>query len=683
MKKKIIILSLLALCLLSFPVSAWEESFENHPFDTGFSDTTGGFFEINNDHGYAMKTYINATRTFNISRDFDGYLAFTSDTTFYTATAASNVGLRLYDSEGQIVFEDLTMCTMPSISGDTYDPRRIEFIETTSGAGIECYRDGELKESTAYIIDDFDEIETISVVFTPQGMNLGLIIDDLTNEFSMIGCDDEITYQETDQYFTIGCPYSKPGYNWFYRVYNMDMDILVSDTIITNLSEKSLPVGLFTESGLYSIKLYYIYDGSTHFSNTRYFEYVGPAGYSISVENPEVEPGENLNVYCYNASGFSLVADGPGSDDSETYSITTDEQMVNYPIPSDSVSGTGVVILRNPSGGKVAYEYFEVVGGVGGDSEISFDKSAYTNTDKVAITYSDLPAGCQVQLTGTKAGSSTKVISEIYTKTGSGVFYYQLSGEDISSLYVVAAYDGELLDSDSATIASGDDYVIYGTVYDANTLTAIEGASVAVGGTVQYTNDAGRYDMSVSAGTKNLVVGADGYNILSTTIDIVSVSTLKNIYLVPITASEGETGIIYGACADYDTGQAVETAYIQISNGSITYSTLGRSSTGAYIFEGLQNGSVWTLSASKTGYDNYQKEITVNGSTFQLIKLVSQDSSSTSGDDDDSSTSSTDSTDRPSREAAKESLTWLEETMPGLIKLVVVIFICALVGVKF
>ena len=309
------------------------------------------------------------------------------------------------------------------------------------------------------------------------------------------------------------------------------------------------------------------------------------------------------------------------------------------------------------------------MGGIGSDASISFDKQAYVNTDKIEIWYSDLPTGCQVQLTGTKSGSSTKVINQVYTKSGSGVFYYQLSGQDIDSLYVVAAYDGELLDSDSATVANGDDYVIYGTVYDANTLTPISGASVAVGGWVKYTDEVGRYDMSVGAGTKNLVVGADGYNTLSTTMDIISVSTQKNIYLVPITASEAGTGIIYGACADYDTGKAIETAYIQISNSSVTYSALGRSSTGAYIFEGLPDGSVWTLKASKTGYDNYQKEITVNGSTFHLIRLVSQDSSSTSGEDEDGDSTET-TTERPGREAAKNAMKEFEALVPGLISLV-------------
>jgi hypothetical protein len=249
----------------------------------------------------------------------------------------------------------------------------------------------------------------------------------------------------------------------------------------------------------------------------------------------------------------------------------------------------------------------------------------------------------------------------------------------------VAAYDGQLLDSDAATVASGDDYVIYGTVYDANTLAPISGATVNVAGSVKYTDDAGRYEITVSAGTQSISSTADGYNTLSTTIDIISVTTQKNIYLVPVTSSEEGFGAIYGACADYETGQAIGTAYIQISNSTgVTFSALGRSSTGAYIFEDLPNGSVWALKASKTGYDNYQQQITVNGSTFQLIRLVSLDygGSTPPGDDDgDNTDSSTD--DRPSREAAKDSLTWLEETMPGLVKLAVLVFMLALVGWRF
>ncbi|WP_440944967.1 hypothetical protein ACSAZL_12465 [Methanosarcina sp. T3] len=667
MKKKIIILSLLALCLLTFPASAWEESFENHPNDGGYDNYFNcPTLELSSyEHGYCLvMNEGDIPLTMQINSSFPGQFSFSVKGKDEGHIGPVAIGFKLYNADNEVIFSDPNMKTISYNTAWT----RLEFIETVSGNGIDCYANGVLSDSTAYSISGESAVR-MEITVTTSPYACGLYLDDFTTSShnSVVSCDESADESDTYQYFRVGCPYLKSGYSWFYRVYDSELNQVVTDTPISNLNELSIPVSSLSESEYFSIKLFYTYNGNTYFSNSRTFDLTAITGYSLTIENPEVSPGELLNIYCYNASGFTLQCDGPSSDDLESYTISDTEELISYLVPEDSVSGTGVVILRNPSGAKVAYEYFEVVGGVGGNSEISFDKSAYTNSDKVSITYSNLPAGCQVQLTGTKAGSSAKTISETYTKTGSGIFYYQLSGEDISSLYVVAAYDGELLDSDSATVASGDDYVIYGTVYDANTLTAIEGASVAVGGSVVYTDDAGRYDMTTSAGTKNLVVGADGYNTLSTTIDILSISTLKNIYLVPITASEGETGIIYGACADYDTGEAIGTAYIQIANGSVSYSALGRSSTGAYMFEGLPNGSTWTLSASKTGYDNYQKTITVNGSTFHLIRLVSQTSGgSTQPEDDDDS-----STERPGRQAARESMEEFEEVVPGLLGFVV------------
>lgn len=114
---------------------------------------------------------------------------------------------------------------------------------------------------------------------------------------------------------------------------------------------------------------------------------------------------------------------------------------------------------------------------------------------------------------------------------------------------------------------------------------------------------------------------------------------------------------------------------------------LTHSRTGNYLFdqEGLEG--TWTLTVTKTGYDTYTRKVTLEGDTYLSIKLVPVGGSPNIPDDGGSGgsggTGGTESTDRPSREAAKESLTWLESVMPNLIKLVVVVFVLALIGWRF
>ena len=91
----------------------------------------------------------------------------------------------------------------------------------------------------------------------------------------------------------------------------------------------------------------------------------------------------------------------------------------------------------------------------------------------------------------------------------------------------------------------------------------------------------------------------------------------------------------------------------------------------------------WTLKATKTDYDTYVDDVNISGDTYYLIKMAPLSGPTVpEGDDDDSSTDSS-TTDRPSRAAAKESLIWFEETMPGLLKFVVMIFLLTLIGWRF
>ncbi|MDD5050084.1 MAG: carboxypeptidase-like regulatory domain-containing protein, partial [Methanoregulaceae archaeon] len=403
---------------------------------------------------------------------------------------------------------------------------------------------------------------------------------------------------------------------------------------------------------------------------------------SIYAHMPVFAPGHVVNIY------------QKGSSTVPTFPITSSDTSISYTIPTSATPGTWLATIQDTSTNKeLAMERFIIFNPLYSDLGVHFDRDAYTIDDQVRISYKDLPPGTTVLLRGSRGSRGedpTKVFEKQWNdRIGSGKLSYQLSGQDINYLEAWASLDGSILGYDFVHIAQGTDYILSGAVYDAQTNVPLPGVMIGISGNMHYTDDAGRYSLTLPAGLNEIYLSVDGYHSQNYNLTLSNPTTSRNWYLVPVTSATG--GTLYGATANYADGSPVESAYVRIYNESGTSrSMVTKSGSGYYSFDELPNGSTWTILASKTDYDNYQATVTVIGETLHLVRLVPEDydPNAPPANEDDSSTgsstgSSTTSTDeRPSRASARESLNWLEETIPGLIKVVVFVFLMALMGMK-
>jgi hypothetical protein len=357
-----------------------------------------------------------------------------------------------------------------------------------------------------------------------------------------------------------------------------------------------------------------------------------------------------------------------------------------FTLPSNTKGGSYFAYLLDPSGDVVAYDSFYVSAPAGAVS-LTLDKSTYENNDTIKITYQNMPEDTRIDLY-LKSGS-TNVFTTNFgvgeALSGSGVKTIDIGGRAADSIYVKATqgdiFEGTILAETNAIILSGE-YLLSGKIYDSSSNVPISGAMIYVGGSSTTTNALGYYEMTVLAGTQPVSIVCDGYNQYTGNVQVYSLSTSRNFYLVKTITTGSNT--LYGTVTDYYTGAPLNSTYIQIKNGSIVYSMLTHSKTGNYLFDQEGLTGEWDVTVTKTGYDTHTRTVTIDGDTYLSIKLVPVGGSSTVPDDSSSeSGSSGTSSDRPSREAAKDSLTWLEGTIPDLVKLAVLVFMLALLGWRF
>jgi len=668
-----LVLILLAFCLLTLPASAWEQSFEGHPSDLADSVITSPTLtKVSYDNGYCLQGVLQNSiyETIQIDKAWNGKLSFSFQPYVVLDTGwGGDIGLRIYNSSGVAVFDDTTMVTF----GPTHTKSRIEFIETVSGAGIECYKNGVLTGSTSYASSYDDYAYMVVYMRFPTNNGVGVRVDDFSSSSYIVSCDESATITDTYQYFWAGFPHPTDSDVGFYvEVYDPEGSMFYCTDDLSNYNKLSVPTSLIDDGGLYTIRLY-SYDvdlNLDYLRASRSFEYIVPSTASMSLDTPEVSPSDQVSVFCYGASGYTIQCDPPGANNIQSHTISSDSCTVKFTLSDSCISGTGAVYLRTPAGAMVDYDYFTVIGGTGSDASISFGSGGYDNEDQLDIWYSGLPTGSTIYLQGSLNG--VNVFETTATKSGTGIMYYVLTGQELDSVQVRAVYSGEILADDQADIAYGEDYVVSGAVYDAITVSPIENAAVTIAGITHYTDEVGRYTLTVPAGAQTAVITKADYNPQTTTINLLTPITVKNWYLVPEAATAG-TGTIYGAVCDYETGAALANAIVAINdNNGTTKQALSRTSTGYYIFDELINGTTWTLTASKSGYDNYiNSSVTADGSTFVLIRMVPEGygTPTAPGADDGSTDSST--AERPGREGARESMESFEELVPGLIGLVV------------
>ncbi|MDQ1252559.1 MAG: hypothetical protein QG646_1680 [Euryarchaeota archaeon] len=665
-----VFLSLLFLCLLAAPGSAWEQTFENHANDEPTSAFVGGTLTIINNSNlrqfYTGGSSSYATLTINEA--FDGYLSYTW---YASASSWPDVGLALYNASGQQLFYDQSMANTASWVGY----HRVEFIENSAGTAIECYVDGVKYDSTTYITSG----EPASIVFYFNNENNNVYVDDFTSDYGIIGCDDEVLDTDTYQYFSAGYPY--PDYSYmFANLYSPSGDIISSQNI-TSYSPYNFPTTLINSSGTYFIRLFQHdnLSNNDYFFASRSFTFDSPSGVSLTLDKEEYERSGQMQVFTYIPSqtfksGYTVkIGYNTGSGtEYYTYSVPSSDYTKSYALSAHAVGGFYSVYLVNPSGNVVASdEYY--MSAPDGSTTVSLDKSTYETSDTVKISYTGASTGSTLYMY--LRDSSSVLYSKTWSVSGSEVKSFDLSSYPGTTIvYVKIVKDSILLADDRGTVFSGE-YYLSGKVYNSVTKAAVEGAQISVNGSSTTTNEIGYYETPVNAGLQTITILCDGYQQFTSNVYISDLLSTQNFYIVPTSSTGSDT--LYGVVVDYYTGSPVNSSYVQISNGSTTHSMLTNSKTGNYVFTQDGLAGTWTITVTKTNYDTYEGSVTISGDTYKQIRLVPTDGV----DSEDSD--STDSTDRPSREAAEESLTWLEETIPGLVKLAVIVFMFALIGWRF
>ncbi|AKB41346.1 carboxypeptidase regulatory-like domain-containing protein [Methanosarcina mazei] len=673
---------MLLLCLLAIPASAWEQSFENHPGDEPQNVFSGGNIH-NYGHGYIYRMY--TPNSIEIKKPFDGYLGFTLIPEGTGSGKSGRAYIHLVNSDGIEYFN----LRIGGIFNELTSPKyRVEVIEESSGQGVTIYVDGVERGSASYIAEKGTPEKIIIEGTRNDYVEVYLGIDDISNNYGMVGCDNDFVSETDDyQYYTVGYPKPDLAY-MFTKIYDPNNNVIATQNI-SNYSELSIEKSMIVDPGTYSIKLF-MHDnlsGNNYYFAQRNFIFNKPSGKSIILDKEEYAPGDQVQIFTYMpsySSGHKVTVNYKTSSGytSYTYDVTSAEQNKNWVLPSNAQGGSFFAYFRDSSDNVVAYDSFEIIAPLGTMS-LTLDKSTYEKNDTVRITYKYLPEDSDITLI--LRSGTTNVYTESWRDlSGSGVITFNINGRAADSIYVKAVSGSNILKEATAKILSGEGFVS-GKVYDSTTATPISGATISIGGSQTTTDVVGYYELSVPLGTQPVTITKDGYQQYTGNMQVYSFAFSKLFYLVPIVESDSNT--LYGTIEDYYTGEPLTGTYIQIKNGSTVYTMLTHSRTGNYLFdqEGLEG--TWTLTVTKTGYDTYTRKVTLEGDTYLSIKLVPVGGSPNIPDDGGSGgsggTGGTESTDRPSREAAKESLTWLESVMPNLIKLVVVVFVLALIGWRF
>ena len=702
------IFSLLLFCLLALPGSAWDMSFEKHPddlepdeyFSTEYVQTAYGNGSIVvSDHGYAWReppignlvTY----RTIYIENDFDGQIAFSTQYGGVSAYTPS-YGLILYDSENNVVFQDKDMVPAPKHTGSDYSPwHRIEFVETSSGQGIDAFLDGVLKDSSTYIATPNGSVSKIGITVRATYGGGNTIYDDITTSSTtaIIACDEDFIQDDICQYFRVGYPVVS-GLNWYAYLYSPD-GIVLNSVNITGQNEFSFPSSDITEDGTYTIRLYAESElGNKFFYASKSFVYNKPSENSILLDKDEYRPGNQMLIFTWipnfvDGYKVSLQYNTGAGWKSYEYDVTDDDYSKYFTIPSDAKAGKYYAYLITPRNEVVASDFY-FVNAPSGDTSITLDKTVYENTDAVKIYYKYLPDDSDITLQ--LRSGSTNIFTESWRDlSGSGVISFDIEGRAADSVYVQAVTPVPkgtdiILADITAEILSGNGFVS-GKVYDSITATPVSGATITIGSSSTVSDAVGYYELSTFLGTQPVSITKDGYQNYTGSMQVYDFAFSKLFYIVPTVSTGSNT--LYGTVEDYYTGDPLTGTYIKIKNGSTVYTMLTHSRTGNYLFDQEELSGSWDVTVTKTGYDTHTRTVTIDGDTYLSIKLVPVGGSSSAPDDDSSgsgsgsSGGSSSSADRPSREAAKESLTWLEATMPNLIKLAVVVFMLALIGWRF
>lgn len=690
-----IILSLLAFSLLALPGSAWEQSFENSAQDIDESLFTSAERAGTGIEQYLNGTVYNAgyigsagqTTFFYINKSIDDHLEFTAYTE-RSSTGYITVGLGLYDENDSECFYDETFGTV-SIPATGTGITRVEYRETTSGAGWDCYINGAKVDSSSYLSTP-KSISRVKLVFWSNAGNCILRVDDFTTGTGIVATDPTCLYSDEGQTYKVGYPAMASSY-WFVRIYDVTGE-MINEQNVTSGIEYFIPSTELIQDGQYEIDLYRHYNttGQNFYYTNKLFTNTLPSSVSLALIDQAYAPGDTVRITGHISPyypGYYITISGSTGDPDENarFELTKEDQTFLYTIPSTAVDGGRVVCLRSPAGSPLKTMYFDIAGGTSGTS-IRFDKNVYTNTNEISIRYTDIPSDATIQVKGTFQG--TEIFSNSYSKTGSGIFVHNLLGENINKITVQVIQKGIILDSDFAEVANGE-YQVSGVIYDTEDKTTISGALISCAGRQATSGAYGKFSLIVPAGTQTFQISADGYTTQTISIDVVNIQQTNNFYLVAVPLAGENPNMLYGLVTDRANGEPLQSAYIQITNQStgVSYSTLSWSDTGHYSFDYSGMAGAWTIVVQKTGYENYKTVITISGQTYLNIQMQDADEAAddplwsdpdNEDEDNDGIPDNTDNEDgrdsgditggeRPGRQAAKDSMEMFESIVPGLI----------------
>lgn len=641
---KKIVFTFLLVCLLAFPGSAWEQTFENHPndIDSDYFSISGAGAVESYSNGFALRcntgtTYINIDAAY--INEYLGFTIYSKD-----GSGICRTGLILYNEDNEVLFSDTDFCAFDI----GWTPARIEFIETESGLGIESYRYGVLDQSTSYTMTG--EVDHMQIVINPTSSR-SVWVDDVSSVRGVIDCDYELPETATYQYFKLGFPTISSS-TWYAVVTNPNNDVvhvtanLTAPTAYNSANTcyitQQIPRTNCTEGGTYNIRLYRhdITLNKNYFYGERYFYYNLPSSDHLELNTSSVLAGGQVRIYSYIGSYapgyFVTFRTSPTKGDPTTvrHDITgTTGQEVNdiyyATIPADAITGNTIIYLVDPSGNVADYAILDITETYSTIPKVSLDKNVYEANDTVKISYSGAPSNALLNLQ--LRSGNTGVSSYVWQVTGSGSKTYTLGSVAADNMILTLKENGgSTLVSDSASILTGTFY-LSGRVYDAVSGAAVEGANVLVGGNSDLTNTDGDYGLNTTAGRNSVTITCSGYEIYYGYVPVYDIFSTKNFWIVPTSTYSGNS--VYGVVTSSGIGVPLKGVRVVLSNSTDSF-TEYTDERGYFAIEGIDNGT-YNIRVSLSNYDTQQKSITVSGNTYQSFRLVAEDDYEEEGSDPD------------------------------------------------
>ena len=316
------------------------------------------------------------------------------------------------------------------------------------------------------------------------------------------------------------------------------------------------------------------------------------SGHIINGSNPssahQTEPGFSGNIVNEVMSDYQNLANGgngylrimtfqPANNQIvvQTYSPTLNAYLTDsansFTIPwhQTTSTGTGTISGRLKNTGCTA---------IAGAS-VSYSGGSTTTDSSGKFTLSNVPAGVQavtVQASGYPA--IVKQVPVAPARTSNPLFFVSTSTGTVS-----------------------------GTLTNADTGTAIPGATVSSSGASTQTDSSGNYTLSgVAAVSAQLTATASGYSNLTQQISVTSGAT-SALNFKMISTGAPTTGSIVGTITNASTGATISGASIQYSNG-----TDFSDANGTYGLYGVPKGTV-SLTVSANGMQSTAASVAVSG----------------------------------------------------------------------